>query len=238
MLRTEPDGRKPGVSRLLIRTALDPDLCRRLLSSPGEVFEEFDLTEEERELLKQPDHRLLRLLGAALAEEVEESSARSQAPAAVLQPAATMQAHVLPDISLVLTLVPCAQYENGQLHNFAYAAWVNPLPLGADPASFALPEGVELPGRPLKPLHAVIHVSAVQMQDAAGSPQVGLSAALLQSANFSEPAPAGAAANLDSPEVHAAIAGVRTAPRELRYGRLIELMHALDGHAFDAKETR
>ena len=37
---------------------------RRLLESPEEVFQEFDLTEEERDLLRRPDHRLLRFVGS------------------------------------------------------------------------------------------------------------------------------------------------------------------------------
>jgi hypothetical protein len=69
--------------------------------------------------------------------------------------------------------------------------WVNPLPQGADPASLPPPLGVVFPGQPLTPLHAVIQVSAVQMQDAAGDPQVGLSASLQQSSNITAPPPTG-----------------------------------------------
>ena len=238
MSKPSPDGLKLGVSRLLIDSALDPDLRRRLLESPEEVFPEFDLTEEERDILRLPDHRLLRLLGAALADEVGSSGFKPKVPAAVPQPHAIVQARSLPDVSLALTLIPCAQYENGQLKTFAYAVWVNPLPRGADPASLPQPQGVVFPGQPLTPLHAVIQVSAVQMQDAAGDPHVGLSAALLQSSNIAAPPPPGASGNpgvspfgsdLGSGEVQAAIAGVRNAPSDLRYGRLIDLMHALHG---------
>jgi hypothetical protein len=223
---------------LLIASALEPDMRRRLLESPEETFQEFDLTEEERDLLRQPDHRLLRLLGAALADEVESSSPRPKASTAVPQPHAIVQARTLPDISLVLTLVPCAQYENGRLNTFAYAVWVNPLPQGADPASLPPPPGAVFPGQPLTPLHAVIQVSAVQMQDAAGDPQVGLSASLQQSSNITAPPPPEAAgrpgvspfgSDLGSGEVQAAIARVRSAPIDQRYGRLIDLMHALRG---------
>jgi hypothetical protein len=211
---------------------------RRLLESPEEVFQEFDLTEEERDLLRRPDHRLLRFLGAALADEVGSSNPRPKPSIAVPQPHAIVQARTLPDISLVLTLVPCAQYENGRLNTFAYAVWVNPLPQGADPASLPPPLGAVFPGQPLTPLHAVIQVSAVQMQDAAGGPQVGLSASLQQSSNITAPPPPEAAgrpgvspfgSDLRSGEVQAAIARVRSAPSDQRYGRLIDLMHALRG---------
>ena len=52
----------------------------------------------------------------------------------------------LPDISLALTLVPCAQYENGRVVKVVYAAWVQPLPEGVDPASLPPPAGAALPG--------------------------------------------------------------------------------------------
>ena len=178
------------------------------------------------------------MLGAALADEVESSGPRPKATTVAPQPHTIVQAGTLPDISLVLTLVPCAQYENGGLNTFAYAVWVNPLPQGADPATLPPPPGVVFPGQPLTPLHTVIRVSAVQMQDAAGDPQVGLSASLQQSSNITAPPPPEAAgrpgvspfgSDLRSGEVQAAVAAVRGAPSDQRYVRLIELMHALRG---------
>jgi hypothetical protein len=177
-------------------------------------------------------------VGAALAHEGESSDPGPKASTAVPQPHAVLQAGTLPGISLVLTLVPCAQYEDGRLHTFAYAVWVNPLPEGTDPASLPPPEGAVFPGQPLAPLHAVIQVSAVQLQDAAGGPQVGLSASLRQSSNIGAPPPPEAAgrpggspfgSDLRSGDVQAAVAQVRSAPSDQRYGRLIDLMHALRG---------
>ena len=92
----------------------------------------------------------------------------------------------LPDLSLVLTLVACALYDGGELRKFAYAAWVSPLPEGADPEALPPPPGTVLPGKPLPPLRAVVRVSAIQMQDAAGNPLVGLSASLLRRPSLTE----------------------------------------------------
>src|ERR1022692_2416348 len=64
---------KPGIDRLLVRSALEADLRRRLLESPEEVFQEFDLTEEQQDLLRRPDHRLLPLLGSVLARQAESA---------------------------------------------------------------------------------------------------------------------------------------------------------------------
>ena len=241
---------KTGISRLLIASAIDPDVYRRLLESPEETFDEFDLADEDRELLRHPDHRLLRVLGAALAEENATASAAASvatmaAPPAVAAPLAgaprpgappgmPTASAPLPDMSLVLTLVPCALYDGGELRNFAYAAWVSPLPEGADPEALPPPPGTVLPGKPLPPLRAVVRVSAIQMQDAAGNPLVGLSASLLQSTNMSAPPPPEAAGNpaaigrdLSAAEVQSAIAAVRVRPAGARYGKLIELLRVL-----------
>jgi hypothetical protein len=230
---------KPGVSQLLIASAMDADLRRRLLESPDETFQDFDLTEEEKDLLRHPDQRLLRLFGAALAERQKPSElSPSRIPEAAQQPLAIVQARTLPSISLAVTLVPCAQYENAQLKQFAYALWVNPLAEGTDPASLPPPPGATLPGQPLTPLHAVIQVSAVQLPDRDGKPQVGLTASLRQSSNIAAPPPPESAgvpetgpfgSDLRSVEVIAAVAAVHDASSEDRYDRLIDLIHALKG---------
>jgi hypothetical protein len=238
---------KASIFRLLIASAIDPDVYRRLLESPEETFDEFALADDDRELLRHPDHRLLRVLGAALAEEDATASAAASvatmaAPPAVTgaplagatRPGAPAASEPLPNMSLVLTLVPCALYEGEQLCNFAYAAWVSPLPEGADPEGLPPPPGTVLPGKPLPPLRAVVRVSAIQMQDAAGNPLVGLSASLLQSTNMSAPPPPETAGNpaaigrdLSAAEVQSAIAAVRCALAGSRYGKLIELLRVL-----------
>jgi hypothetical protein len=213
----------PGISDLLVASALDPELRQRLLDAPDEVFGQFDLSDEEKELLRHPDHRLLPLLGAALA---HNRSAAVEAPKALLElpPEPVAQGSTLPDMSLVLTVVPCAQYAGDALQSFSYAVWVSPLPQGVDPASLPVPEGATIPGRALAPLHAVIQISALQMQDAAGNPQVGLSASFRQSTNIAVPP---SESDPQSPQVQAAVAAVRAASSEERYGRLIDLVHAL-----------
>jgi len=242
-----PSGSKPGVSQLLIASAMDADLCRRLLESPEETFQGYELTEEEKELLRRPDQRLLYLFGVALAQQRELSSREAPREAygdaqavsiAAPQPHAVVEARTLPAISLALTLVPCAQYENGQLSTFAYAVWVNPLAEGTDPAALPIPQGVALPGQPLTPLHAVIQVSAVQLPDRDGKPRVGLSASLRRSSNVTAPPPPESAGRPGTPpfgsdlgdiEVQSAVAAVRNASGGDRYDRLIELIHALRG---------
>jgi len=217
-----PGAPKPGIDRLLTESALQPDLLRRLLDSPEEVFLEFDLTEEQRDILRQRDHRLLELLGAALSRQAV--AAPAAAPAAAEPPPAppAQQGRQLPDLRLALTVVPVAQEEAGQLHSLTFAAWVNPLPEGTDPATLPPPEGAVLPGRPLAPLRAVVHVCAQMIPGAGGSPQVGLTASLLQASNMAappDPAAAGQPGAIDAaaaPDIWIAGLGVSTAAQVTR----------------------
>jgi hypothetical protein len=227
---------KPGIDQLLIESALQPELRRRLLESPDEVFRDFDLSEEEKEILRRPDHRLLPLLGAALARQMESSGPLGEAPSVSPAPPAPIEARTLPDTWLALTVVPCAHREERRLKGISYVVWANPIPEGGDPATLPPPAGVVLPGQPLAPLYAVIQLSAVQTQDAAGNPQVGLWASLGQSSNIAAPPPPETAGDpkaspfgsrLDSPQVQAAVAAVRGASSEERYNLLIDLMRVL-----------
>lgn len=222
----------PGIDQLLIQSALDAELRRRLRESPDEVFQEFDLTEEERDVLRRPDHRLLPLLGAALTRQARPSDP-DRAPEVSSEgaaPHAVIQARTLSDLSLALAVVPCVRAEDGQATGISYAVWVNPLAEGVDPSSLPPPSGASLPGQPLAPLHVVLKISAIQLPDAGGWPQVGLSASLRQSSNIAgPPLPGSAGAPESAPQsdaVRAAVAAVRAALPEERYGKLIALIRA------------
>jgi len=227
---------KPGVDQLLIASAIQPELRRRLLESPEEVFRDFDLSDEEKEILRRPDHRLLPLLGAALARQVESSSPSGEAPSVSPAPPASIEARTLPNSLLALTVVPCAHCEQGRLKGISYVVWANPIAEGGDPAALPPPAGVVFPGQPLAPLYAVIQLSAVETQDAAGNPQVGLWASLRQSSNVAAPPPPETSGDpsaspfgsrLDTPQVKAAVAAVRGAATGERRNRLIDLMRVL-----------
>jgi len=221
---------------LLIESALQPELRRRLLESPDEVFRDFDLCEEEKEILRRPDHRLLPLLGAALARQMESSGPLGEAPSVSPASPAMIDARTLPDACLALTVVPCAHREEGHPERISYVVWTNAVPEGGDPATLPPPAGVVFPGQPLQPLYAVIQLSAVETQDAAGNPQVGLWASLRQSSNVAAPPPPETAGDpagspfgsrLDSPQVQAAVTAVREASSEERYNRLVDLVRVL-----------
>jgi len=227
---------KPGIDQLLIESALQPDLRRRLRESPDEVLRDFDLTEEEKDILRQPDERLLALLGAAITRQMESADGSREDPLLAPTPPTQFAARPLPDTWIALTVVPCAVYDQGHLKGITYAAWTNPLPEGGDPAALPPPAGAMLPGRPLAPLHAVIKLSALQTQDGEGNPQVALWATLRQASSVVTPPPSETAGNplaspfgsqIDSPQVGAAAAAVRGATPDERYDRLVDLMRVL-----------
>ncbi|HEX3878483.1 MAG TPA: hypothetical protein VHW24_15950 [Bryobacteraceae bacterium] len=241
---------KPGIAQLLIDSALQPDLCRRLAEAPEGVFEAYELTWLERELLRKPDHRLLPLLGAALqtaqtktatpsvpteaAAPAESSAAATDHAASTLETEpALIENSVLPDAQMALTIVPCLIGKR-----VAFAAWMAPMQDGDDPSRLPLPAGSSLPGQPLTPLYAVIQVTGALTKDAQGKAEVSLWTSFKQHTNsvmpqppetagVPEAAPFGSA--IDSPEVQQLADAVRAAAPEERYQRLIALTRALRG---------
>ncbi|MGO8792011.1 MAG: hypothetical protein ACLQVL_32125 [Terriglobia bacterium] len=233
---------KPKIDELLRESALQPDMCRRLLESPDEVFQGFDLTEEEKDILRRPDQRLLPLLGAALGRQRESPTTAvmsvplEETPGVAAAPPSAVEARMFPDTLMALTVVPCALSENGQFKGLTYVVWVNPLPEGVDPATLPVPAGAALPGQPLAPLHAMIRISAMQSRDAAGNFQVGVWGSFRQPTDASLPPPPESSGELtsspfkspiESPQVKAAVAAVRQASSSEKYGRLVDLLHIL-----------
>jgi hypothetical protein len=231
---------KPDIFQLFVDSALQPDLPRRLAEAPDTVFDEYDLTPEERELLRHPDHRLLPCTTGLrpVAPEAQNplpldaQSPRGEASAASAD-ALIQNPTLLPDAQMALTVVPCLV--GGRI---AYAAWISPLHEGGDPSRIPMPAGAAFPGQPLTPLHAVIQLAAAQSKDADGNLQVSMWASFRQSSNTLPPAPPEAAGDpdaspfaspLDSPEVQAAAAAVHSAPPADRYEKLVALTHTLRG---------
>ncbi len=227
---------KPDITRLLVDTALRPDLLRRLGEAPESVFEDYELSAEERELLRAPDHRLLPLLGAVLRGNKPPASTESS-PAPPPVPALTeaktsRDGKMLPDTRLALTVLPCQVGDR-----IAFAAWISPLAEGADPSRIPPPADATLPGTPLNPLYAVVQIAAAQVTDG-GKPRLNMWASFRQSANtISAPPPETAGdpaispfgSKLDSPAVRAAAREAREAAPADRYVKLAALLRSLRG---------
>ena len=219
---------RPGVSDLLIQSALDAVLLERLRTHPDDVFAEYDLSEEERETLRMPDERMLKLLGRAVRQaqsereldrsaEVDDSSRE----AALLEPPMILP-NTLPPMLLALTVVPCV----GADGLTRYAVWVNPMAEGTVPATLPPPAGATLPGTPLAPLYAVIEIDGVQASDGTGNTQLELWAQFRQATNSETGVGRG---NSKDPAVEEAVAAVRGASPQTRRDRLVDLARTLQG---------
>lgn len=228
---------KPDITRLLVDSALRPELLRRLAEAPDSVFEEYDLSPEERDLLRSPDHRLLPLLGAALHRDRSGVSPERDSPGPETQVAPTAQtppdATMLPDTRLALTVMPCQIGER-----IGFAAWISPLPEGADPSRIPPPAGSSLPGTPLNPLYAVVQIAAARVNEGSGKPRLNMWASLRQSANIvsapppetsGDPQSSPFASKMDSPAVSAAAREAREAAPAERYLKLAALLRTLRG---------
>jgi len=226
---------KPDIFQLLVDSALRPELQQRLAETPDSVFDDYDLTPDERDLLRHPDYRLLPCTTGIRPVDAEASAQvpRGEGVPACGETLNPDDNRVLPDAQLALTVVPCLVGDH-----IAYAAWIAPLHEGGDPSRLPLPAGATLPGQPLTPLQAVIQLSAAQSKDAAGNLQVSMWASFRNSSNTAAPAPPETAGDpaaspfaspLDSPEVQAAAAAVHAAPPSDRYEKLVALTRALHG---------
>lgn len=216
-----------GFRELLIQSALDADLLERLRADPDGVLARFDLEAEERDLLCNPDHRLLAVIGRILRDQQAGHSAEPKAdtPAQVAVPGDAPPAIVpeaLPPMLLALTIVPCLAADR----SLRYAVWVNPMSEGGTPAVLPPPPGATLPGEPLAPLYAVIELDGVRSTGAQGEPQVTLFAQFRQSTNV---APSGQRDTTS--RTAAAAAAVHAATPQNRRELLEDLVRALEDSA-------
>ena len=95
---------KPGsLADFLVRTVLDEAFRELARTNPQRAFEGFDLSEDEKEILCARDQRLLGLLGAAVAQENRSGEDR---PAEIPSPRGAPTKPSLPEVKLLLRLVP------------------------------------------------------------------------------------------------------------------------------------
>jgi hypothetical protein len=109
----------------LIRTVLDEAFRELALADPQRAFEGYDLSEEEQEILRSRDDRLLGLLGeaAAYGQALVEHPAEDESAKA-----AESSLPTLPEVKLLLQLVPHSAQQPDSPSNIAYAASLHPWP--------------------------------------------------------------------------------------------------------------
>ncbi|MBN2562713.1 MAG: hypothetical protein JXQ75_17445 [Phycisphaerae bacterium] len=116
-----------AVTDFLIRAVLDEPFRELALADPQRAFVGYDLSEEEQEILRSRDGRLLGLLGKAVAyaKALVEHPAKGD-----LSEATESSLPSLPEVNLLLRLDPRATQRPGSALDVAYAATLAPWPGG------------------------------------------------------------------------------------------------------------
>lgn len=111
----------------LIRAVLDEAFRELAIADPQSAFEGYDLSEEEQEILRGRDARLLGLLGEAVGHtkaSVEHPGRKGSTKTTESSPPS------LPDVKLLLRLEPQASQAPDSASGVAYAASLHPWPGG------------------------------------------------------------------------------------------------------------
>lgn len=219
----------------LVRAVLDEAFRDLALSNPQRAFEGFDLTEEEKEILRVRDHRVLGLLG----DVVRRQEAVAEPP--VEKAPATGVAQTLPglaEVKLLLRLVPQVVGSPGSEPKVSYAASLHPWPVDDEPEGGAAPteNGAEAEAAEVRWL---IRIAPEVVESRDTGLAVAYSASIHPvTAEVNQTGPADRAAppettglpwkhHVDSPAVRSAAQAVQAADASQRYAKLLELVHAL-----------
>jgi hypothetical protein len=218
----------------LIRAVLDDEFRKLALTNPEPACAEYTLTAEEQDILRSQDERMLALLGVAIRDSWSSPSASSPGndDNSANEPAATTF-HPIPPAVLRLRLVPqmSAAPEGGV--RVQYAATLLPwldASGSADPASGDGTSPDPVPGE----INLLIRIFTTQVASAALGDNIACSVAIEPlPASIAETSPpatveqSGPLHPFGGPGVQSAAIAVREAPPTERYGRLLDLLHAL-----------
>ena len=225
--------KKGSVADFLVRVVLDESFREMALADPQSALEGFDVSEEEKDILCSRDHRFLGLLGDAVTrrEEVAEPSSQVE-PSEPVEAAAPK----LADVRLVLRLAP--QASEGAV---SYAASLHPYPHDGEPVRDAATDEQATGGADTAPGEVVwiIHVVPTVVETREAEMVVSYSASIQPLATKpagdceSDRASAKVLASppwnhhVESSAAKDAARAVAAAKPDQRYGKLLELVHAL-----------
>ena len=113
----------------LIRAALDGSFRELALAEPDRAMAEYDLTEDEKDILRNRDERLLELLGGSI-EMVKASAESPQSTEIAAAPGSSRS--TLPPVELLLRLAPQTTQSADGMPQVSYAASLHPWPLPED----------------------------------------------------------------------------------------------------------
>ena len=232
---------RKSAANFLVRAVLDETFRDLALSNPQRAFEGFDLTEEEKEILRGRDHRVLGLLGDAvrLQEPVAEPTLEKAPPTPV---APTLPG--LPEVKFLLRLIPQAVPSPGSDPKVSYAASLHPWPADDEPKGGSNSAAPTENGAEAAEVRWLIRIAPEVVESRDTGLAVAYSASIHPvTAEVDETGPADRAAppeaagspwnhHLDSPAARAAAKAVQSADPSQRYAKLLELVNALQtgGH--------
>jgi len=223
----------------LIRTVLDEAFRELAMADPQRAFEGYNLSEKEQEILRSRDDRLLGLLGeaAAYGEALVEHPAEDEP-----SKTAASSLPTLPEVKLLLQLVPHSAQQRDSTSSVAYAASLHPWP-GDHDSKRADAESGEHTGKhndPALPGVAwIIRITPTVLDAQENGLKVAYSASIHPFGVGTEEeqpptqeatqALAGSPWNhqIESSAAKVAARAVRASDASRRYEKLLELIHAL-----------
>jgi len=241
--------KRKSVNDYLIRTVLDDAFREVAIADPLVAFEGYDLSEEEKEILRSRDHRLLGLLGRVVA----GSHAGDDHPCGAVEHPLKTEAETEPtdqekppmphlaEVNLLLRLVPQAVPSADGESKVAYAASLHPWPddKGTTPgADTEAPSRGEPDGEPTE-VKWIVRIQPTVLGTEAAGLRVAYSASIhpltAASDESREPVahadgpPAGAPWNhqIESAAAKAAARAAQAAAPDQRFMKLLDLVEAL-----------
>jgi len=232
---------RKSVANFLVRAVLDEAFRDLALSNPQRALEGFDLTEEEKEILRGRDRRVLGLLGDAV--RLQGPVVEPPLEKAPTTPVAPTLPN-LPEVKLLLRLVPQAVPSPGSNPKVSYAASLHPWPADDEPEGGPNSAAPTENGAEAAEVRWLIRIAPEVVESRNTGLAVAYSASIHPvTAEVDETDPADKAApleaagspwnhHLDSPAARAAAKAVQSADPSQRYAELLKLVHALQtgGH--------
>ncbi len=227
-----------SVSEFLVRTVLDDAFRELARTDPVRAFEGFDLSAEAQEIIRSGDSRMLGLLGDAVAHrEACDEQPVGEGPGDSSRP----MVPTLPEIKLMLRLVPYTSQSPGTESGVSYAASLQPWP-GDDkpsPSPGIGEQSDDQAGAAFPAVSWIIRIGPTVLESGEAGTTVAYSASIHpliddpSRSSVSRRPPARELASppwnhhVESSAAKTAAQDVQTAAPDQRFGKLLELIHAL-----------
>jgi hypothetical protein len=230
--------KRGSAADFLVRTVLDEAFRELAIANPQRAFEGYELSEEEKDILRSRDHRLLGLLGEAVAHK--EALAEQPLQKEHFDPTGPTLPS-LPEVKLLLRLAPHVPQSPGSEPKVTYAASLHPWPcddeLKTGPDADEQAKGQT--GAAVGEVGWIIRIVPNVVESREAGLTVAYSASIHPMMTDSDQTPPSAREpteelasppwnhHVESSAAKTAVRAVQAADPGERYGKLLELVHAL-----------